>query len=74
MYTALLTRGCQLPQATDEAVLGLVRPPWSQNDRMIKLRISCPTTVVWFGSRLAHWIAARVAEVVALVNAPDMHI
>ena len=30
--------------------------------------------VVRFGSRLAHWIAARVAEVVALVNAPDMHI
>ena len=26
------------------------------------------------GSRLAHWIAARVAEVVALANAPDMHI
>ena len=38
----------QLPQATDEAVLGLARPPWSQNDRMILLRISCHTTVVRF--------------------------
>ena len=33
---------------TDEAVLGLASPPRSQNDRMIKLRISCHTTVVRF--------------------------
>ena len=67
------SRARQLPQATDEAVLGMASALRSQNDRMIKLRISCHTTVVRFGSRLAHWIAARVAEVVALVNAPDMH-
>ena len=71
---ALLTRACQLPQTTDEAVRGMASAHRNQNDRMIKLRISCPTstTVVRFGSRLARWIAARVAEVVALVNAPDM--
>ena len=45
---ALLTRARQLPQATDEAVLGLASAPRSQNDRMIKLRISCHTTVVRF--------------------------
>ena len=70
-------RARQLPQATDEAVqlgLGLASALRSQNDRMIKLRTSCHTIVVRFGSRLAHWIAARVVEVVALVNAPDMHI
>ena len=46
--------------------------------RLAKLHIFSHTIVVRFGSRLAHWIAARVAEVVALVNdylnAPDMHI
>ena len=49
---ALLTRAraktASQATVTDEAVLGLASAPRSQNDRMIKLRIPCHTTVVRF--------------------------